>query len=114
MPGRTEQDSKTAQPGRLNATRETSVQELEMPYLGVPLCETDMETIRDRVWQWFSGPNPNPDQRGAVTFVDRVIDRQLNKARGILGFNSILIAYAGLKDNIYVLSCSIFASVLVV
>jgi hypothetical protein len=35
----------------------------------------------------------------AVAYVDRVIDRQINKARGILPFNSILIAALSLENR---------------
>ncbi len=36
--------------------------------------------------------NESKPLEGAVTYIDRVIDRQLNKARGLLSFNSILLA----------------------
>ena len=35
----------------------------------------------------------------AVTYLDRIIDRQLNKARGLLSFNSILIAALNIERS---------------
>ena len=64
-------------------------------------------TLRDNLWRRYldkAYPNyvandPN-DRTGAdrlVSYAERIIDRQINKARGILPFNSIVIAAFGFE-----------------
>jgi hypothetical protein len=46
-------------------------------------------------------PNAPADQDRAVAYIDRVIDRQLNKCRGVLTFNGLLLASVKLLlDNV--------------
>lgn len=49
----------------------------------------------------FAGPPPDPNDRTGgdrlISYAERIIDRQINKARGILPFNSIVIAAFGFE-----------------
>lgn len=55
------------------------------------------------LWERYTGGKPadlraieeaanDPQQAGALTYLERVIDRQLNKCRGILSFDGLLLA----------------------
>jgi hypothetical protein len=61
---------------------------------GIPFGE-DLREISDAMFDRY----PNDRKSDAVAYTDRVVDRQINKARGILPFNSILIAILALENR---------------
>jgi hypothetical protein len=68
---------------------------------------TEMGKIKNGIWQRYTKddfPSTAPGVKNqkdgadaAISYAERVIDRQINKARGILPFNSIVIAAFGLE-----------------
>jgi hypothetical protein len=53
-----------------------------------------VERIAAALWDRYRGTATAPDIQNAdrlITYVERIVDRQINKARGILPFNSIII-----------------------
>jgi hypothetical protein len=64
---------------------------------GVP-DESEIVQYRDDLWGRYTGDRPDAQtQDRALTYIERVVDRQINKARGILPFNSILLVINGLE-----------------
>jgi hypothetical protein len=60
---------------------------------------TELNAIKNALWRRYLhgnfDPGRNEDRQNAdrlITYAERVVDRQINKARGILPFNSIIIA----------------------
>jgi len=73
----------------------------QFPYGG------DLAEFRDKVWlrytslQWSSNQSNNVCRSGqdrAVAHLDRVVDRLINKARGLLTFNSVLMAVIAFEN----------------
>ena len=66
----------------------------------------DLDELKDILWKRSTGDDPAEDnaasiQNGdrAVAYADRIIDRQINKARGILPFNSIIMAALSIERS---------------
>ncbi len=57
-------------------------------FLGAPSKASEVDEFKRAIWNLYKDKN----EYAAIAFADRVIDRQLNKARGILTFNAILLA----------------------
>lgn len=62
---------------------------------GIPFGE-DLFTISEAMFNRYAAASRESD---ALAYADRVVDRQINKARGILPFNSILIATLSLENR---------------
>lgn len=60
--------------------------------LGAPIKQADRERWEATLEQRFG------HKEDAVTYMQKVLDRQINKARGLLTFNSILVAALGSQD----------------
>lgn len=63
-------------------------------WTGAPWTYQDQRAFEEQI---LSRCQNNPE--GAVAYIDRVIDRQLNKAGGLLTFNSVLIAALNLLGD---------------
>ena len=72
---------------------------------------TDVEQIRQRLWLRYNpestapagaetGPAPlrgNGGEDRALVYVERVMDRQINKLRGVLSFDALIIAFLSVE-----------------
>ncbi|UMY18500.1 hypothetical protein MMB17_03945 [Methylobacterium organophilum] len=70
--------------------------------LGVPLSYAEVRIFRENMWKRYTGKSFPDEGDGtqagaALLYLDRIVDRLINKARGILPFNSILIVIANLE-----------------
>lgn len=71
------------------------------------LTVAEAEELKNDLWNRYIG-NPFPQYNAAndrqnadraLTYTERIVDRQINKARGILPFNSLIMAFLALQRN---------------
>jgi len=59
--------------------------------LGAPLREDLYETYKTTLINRFSEGDPKVFTEKGVDYINRVLDRQINKARGLLTYNALLV-----------------------
>ena len=67
--------------------------------LGAPLSAADRAEFEAAILNRF----PGPAIEQAVVYADRITDRQINKARGLLSFNSVLFAVFAFHPDTFVM-----------
>lgn len=73
-------------------------------FLSIPINKAYVDIFRNHIWYRYTGKEYPCDEDvniqnldRASAYMERVIDRIINKARGILPFNSILLVIVGME-----------------
>src|ERR1043166_9110107 len=84
-------------------------------WLGAPIRQADREALIKAMTERFvrtklEGVNTvttviNDPIESAVAYIERMVDRQLNKARGLLTFNSILLSAMNVSNPLALFNC---------
>jgi hypothetical protein len=92
--------------GALGATTTISLRRSKVmkTFLSIPTSKKDVYSFRNHIWYRYTGKEYPCDKDvniqnldRASAYMERVIDRIINKARGTLPFNSILLVIVGIE-----------------